>query len=529
MMYRIAASCLISLLLAVSAQGQGYQHDPHFFIDTHPALHLSNAAALSLLEDSRITTADVSFQKENGRLIPLEGSDDAWRAGIETEAFSRVSNRLSFHEKLSYSHFRGKNMGAQILMDPAYNPINFLEEDMTSRGNKKRETYSMEGGIACRLSDALSLGLGVDYTSADQVKYKDPRFQNVWMDLAIRPAVFFRLSDTFRMGVNLEYRKTLEIISAKLYGTLDRDYYILVDQGNFYGGKERFEGDVGYISVSNDRPLSHSFYGLSLQALINRGKAHYCGEFTALYRDGYFGNRSSSSIVFCEFRGMDLAYKGSFLLPQNRNLHKMEVEASFGMLNNYTNQYRYETEIGMTGKIVYLAQKQTFSRTDFQAVGRYTFYGDTSGFLPQWELNACADVSGKFQQTLLYPFSRDAHTLRMEVMLGATRNIAKGKNIYSFQGSASFLMGFGTPREDTVSAGATTTYRSFDNYSDRQFEYETASRIGCGISLKYSRIVSEKCIPYVKLSDSFRTLLSAPQYLDGAGRNIASISLGCSF
>lgn len=520
---------MMSLLLAASATGQGYQHDAQYFLQTHPVLSTSNAAALSLLEKGNVCLADLSFLKENGGLIPLEGSDNAWKAGAATEAFRKVSDRLAYHGKMSYSHFRGQNMGGQVLMDPSYNPINFLEEDFSSRGTKKHETYNLAGSIACQLSEAVALGTAVDYTSADQVKYKDPRFQNVWMDLAVRPAFLFRLSDRFHLGVNLEYRETLEKVDARLFGSVDRDYAILVDMGNFYGPKERFEGDAGYISTTSDRSLSHGFYGLSLQAFINRESSAYYGELTALYHNGYFGNRSSSSVVFCEFRGPEVSYTGTFLHPANKNMHKMAVEASFGLLNNFTNSYRYETEIGMTGKIVYLGQTQTFSRTEIKAAGAYTFFGDTSGFLPKWEVNARAAVFCKLQQTTLYPFNRNWNTVSVDVSASAARNISRGKNIYSAEASASFLMGFGEPRKDSMAGGATTTYRSFDDYSDRQFEYETAGRMGIGIALKYSRILSGRFIPYVKLSDSFTTLLSAPKYLEGAGRNVAAVCIGCNF
>lgn len=528
-MHRLAVTCLITLLLALPARGQGKGHDTPFFKDTHPELSMSNAAILSQLDVPFVSLAQVFFQKENGCLIPLEGSDNAWKAGIEAEGFNHVSDRLSFHEKLYYSHFYGKNMGGPVLMDPAFNPINFLEEDFSSRGSKKRETYGMEGGISYSPSDALALGLNIDYTSADQVKYKDPRFQNVWMDMSIRPGMLFRLSDRFHLGVNLEYRRTLEKIAAKLYGSIDRDYSILVDQGNFYGGKERFEGDAGYISVSNERPLSHSFYGLSLQALATRGAARYSGELTVLYRNGYYGNRSSTSVVFCDFSGVDISYTGHFLVPQNGNLHKMTLEASYGLLNRYTNQYRHDAELGMSGKIVYLGQNHTFSRNEFAATGRYTFYGDTSSYLPKWELNAQAGVQGDIQHTMLYPFDRDWTSICVEVLADAAYNLSKGKNLFSFRGGVSFLQGFGAPRQDTMAGNATTTFRSFDDYSNRQFEYETAGRLGVEIALKYARAFSEKYVPYVKLSNRFYTLLSAPEFLDGGQRNIACIGLGCNF
>ena len=530
MNYRFAAACLLSLSLAALAAGQERRRDFQYFVETHPHLTVSNGAVLSFLECAPISMASLSFDKGNGGLIPLEGSPDDWKASAATESFWRVSDRLSFYGKLGYSHFRGKDMGGTVLMDPSYNPIGFLEEDYSARGTKKRETYSLAGSIAYALSEPVTLGFAANYTSADQVKYKDPRFQNVWMDMSLRPGAMFRLSPRFAMGVNLEYRHTLEKISAKLFGTVDHDYYMLVDQGNFYGSRERFEGDAGYISVTNERPLSHSFYGLSLQAIATRGESRYCGELKAYYHNGSYGNRSSTSVVFCEFKGPEVSYTGSFVHPEGRNLHKMGLEASFSMVDNFTNTYKHEVEMGMTGKIVYLGQSQTFSKSDIRAGVSYAFFGDTSsGYLPAWELKARAGAVCKLQQTKIYPFNRDWTSVAIDCCVSGGRHFALNKNVFSVLASASFLSGFGDPRKDKLASGAVTTMRSFDDYSNRQFEYETASRLGVGVELEYARIISQKLIPYIKLSNLFCSLLAAPEYLDGGNRNVAGISLGCSF
>lgn len=527
---RFATACLLFLSLAALAAGQERRRDFQYFVETNPHLTVSNGAALSFLESEPISAASLSFNKENGGLVPLEGSPDNWKAAIATESFWRVSERLSFYGKLGYSHFRGKDMGGTVLLDPSYNPIGFLEEDDSALGTKKRETYSLSGRIAYSLSPRVTLGFAADYTSADQVKYKDPRFQNVWMDMSLRPGAMFRLSPRFSMGVNLIYRHTLEKISGKLFGTVDHDYYMLVDQGSFCGSRERFEGDAGYISVTNERPLSHSFYGLALQAVATRDESRYCGELRACYHQGYYGNRSSTSVVFCEFKGPEVSYNGTFVHPQGRNLHKMGLEASYSLVNNFTNTYRHEAEVGMSGKIVYLGQSQTFSRNDIRAAVSYAYFGDTSsGYLPQWEIRARAGADCKLQQTTVYPFSRDWSSVSLNAAVSGGRHFQVNKHVFSVLASASFLTGFGQPRKDKLASGAVSTMRSFDDYSNRQFEFETASRLGAGIELEYARIISPKFIPYIKLSDSFCSLLAAPQYLNGGNRNVASICLGCSF
>ena len=505
------------LLLAASAAGQGRK--------VFDWAELSNPAVLSFLEDGALSHAGLSFRKDDGGLVSLEGSPDAWSAGAGAEAFHRVSGKLAFHGEIGYTYFRGRQMGGQILMDPASNPVNFLEEDFSTRGTKKRETYTLSGGAAYTLSPKVALGLAFDYTSADQVKYKDPRFKNVWMDMVIRPGVLLHLGERFSLGANLEYRHTLESLSAGNFGTVEQNYYILVDRGGFYGSREIFDGDAGYVSTSNTRPLSNSYYGLSLQAL----GGGFTAQLTALYRTGYYGSRTSTSVVFCEWNGPEAALKGSYKLVSGKNIHRFGMDASFSLLSNCTNSYKHDIRPGMSNVIVYTGQSKSFSRTQAGGVLSYRFEGGTDAYLPAWEAGAAAGGHFKLQDTRLYPFSRKWTSTVIDVQLSGGRNLQRGRNIYSCSLQTSFLTGFGQPRSDTMASGGQTTLRSFDSYSDRQFEYETATRAGAGVELKYTRIVSGRIIPYVTLSDTFCHLLSAPQYLDGAGRNVALITLGCQF
>ena len=71
--------------------------------------------------------------------------------------------------------------------------------------------------------------------------------------------------------------------------------------------------------------------------------------------------------------------------------------------------------------------------------------------------------------------------------------------------------------------------KSFDDYSNREFEYYTAARAGAGVELKYTRRVSDRLTAFVSFSDTFRSLLSKSEYLDGATRNVALLTLGCNF
>ena len=111
--------------ISLSAWGQAPQrnlYDFSFIQDANPWLTSSNAAGLGTLQVDRTSIVEAEFNKEDGGLIPVEGSDNSWLAGAQTESFVKISDRIAFHGKLSYSYFHGNNMGGHYLMDPSYNP-----------------------------------------------------------------------------------------------------------------------------------------------------------------------------------------------------------------------------------------------------------------------------------------------------------------------------------------------------------------------------------------------------------------------
>ncbi len=124
---------LILMLLQHPASGQEMRvYDFSFVRDISPWLTSGNYAGLGTLPTDRIAAAEMFFNKSDGGLAGIEESGDSWRAGAYTESNVRISDRIAFCGKLSYTNFRGKDMGGPVLMDPSYNPVNFLESTDTT-------------------------------------------------------------------------------------------------------------------------------------------------------------------------------------------------------------------------------------------------------------------------------------------------------------------------------------------------------------------------------------------------------------
>lgn len=529
---KISVTCMFLLGLAISASGQEGRsmRDFEFIRSSSPWLTSRNAAGLNTMPTEKASIAEGTFSKDNGGLIDNAGSDDSFKAGVHTESYLKISERLAFYGKLSYSYDKGKNMGGSILMDPDYNPINFYESVDTTRGVKNKELYHLIGSLSYKFKDdRWSLGASIDYESGDQAKLKDPRFLNVWMDLNASLGTRFAASEVFSAGLSLEYRRTLELLQEDTYGVDGKQYYNLIDYGGFYGKRELFEGGSQGMVADETRPMLNSFMGASLQIEAGR-KIKVFNQLTYLMRNGYYGSRSSSKITYTEHYGNIMEYNGVLLAGKGKNLHRVGLDVRFENLFNNENVYRLNTEIGENTVVEYISQNEVLDRTDISAALSYTGYLGVKNFRPKWEYGINAGFRSRQSLTTIYPFYRSSGHNVISADIRGKRNFISGKNLFTADLEAGFQTGSGTPKNDGILASSSSEApRSFDMYLYRDFEYRTASRISAGLSVRYTRLFSDKIAGYIQLSDRYISLLKQPEYLNNGYKNTLVITIGCTF
>lgn len=521
----IVCFCFLAAPVAVCGQEAGAYHDFYFVKETSPYLQLSNPAAVSTFT-GHVSMAELAFRKDNGGLISLEESPDSYKGGAETESYISISDKISFHGKISWSYFSGRDMGGQILMDPSYNPVNFLESDETTIGRKNREEYVLVGDMAYKLSDSWALGCGVEYVSADQTKVKDPRFNSVWMDLGVRAGFTFRPSENSLFGMALVYRNTLEQLRGGIYGTTDKQYFVLTDKGGFYGTLDELAGDYNKIPTTETRPMSNSFYGAAFQLV----SGSLSNELEVLWRDGYYGKQASASATFFKYSGVRAVYRGKLFARTGADLHRASWGLNYELLGNDENLFRFVTPTGENTYVDYTGKNHIMDRHQFAASLGYTWDKGVEEYMPSFTAGVSASGRGYMLSTVLYPFYRNASCVTVSADAFVRKNVKAWKGYFSLQADASFRTGFGNPRDDGAYAStSSTSIKSFDGYLNRQFEYDTAPAAGAALALIYTHRFTDKLAPYVKLSDTFTSLLAAPEYLSGRFRNIATITIGCNF
>lgn len=523
---------LAALMLAPLA-GAGAQpvKDYRFTKDTNPFLSYSNPAFLGAWKDGKISMVEASARKGNGDLVSLEQSDDYVEAGAKTESFVRVNDRISFYGDLSYTYFSGNNMGGQILMDPSYNPFNFLEQTDTTGGVKKKELYGLNGGMSYSFNDRWNAGIRFGFEGGNQSKRRDPRFMNTWLDLDLAAGFSYTPSEKNSFGFDLIYRRTIEQIYGTTYGKKENNYMILIDKGGFYGTIEALNGNQPALAQTENRPVFNVFYGGALQYSY-KGSAKIYNELSFLLRNGHYGSTGNSSPTFFEFSGIEVGYNGTALFPAGSNLSRLTLDAAFRTLDNAENAYKYVTTPGGSITTVeYTGQKNIFNRMEISADLGYTFYQGIGSGRPSAEYGADVAFFMQDQKTTIYPYWREHNHMNIDATIFAKKNFKAGsKGLVSPAVSGMFFTGFGEAAKDGAATTAKSkTLKSFDVWMNRQFEYDTATRAGGMLAITYTRFVSSRLTLYFTASDSYVSMLQAPAYLPGQSRNVALLTIGCNF
>lgn len=521
-------SAVFALALAVSAAGQGGEgvRDYRLAKEALPWAPLWNPALMDAFQ-GRMASAELRFETGHGGLASLTESPAGYQGSASTESYCRIGERITFFGLLGWQYFSGKDMGGPVLMDPRYNPFNFLESSAETTGTKYREQYRLQGGLSYRLGRKWAAGLRVSYTAADQTKVKDPRFSNSWMDLGIDAGLGWKPSPALTLGASLRYRSTMEMVKGGIYGTTDRQYFIQTDKGGFLGTVAELSGDYNYIPVSEYRPLANQFFGGALQLMV---RDNFSAEAWFLTRNGYYGRKSSSSATFFEYGGYQAGFRTVLVLPSGNQLHRLSADVSLESLENRENQFRYVTPTGQSTVVEYTGQNKVMERLDIAASLDYAWQFGTGGYRPGFILGARLEGRSRNQYTTLFPLSRRQRASSFAADIYAQKNFLTGLSLLSLELHSLGQGGFGNFREDGSDASASsTTIKSFDLWLDRQAEYETALRAGGEVALEYSLLRWSVCVPYVRISNRFLYLTAPPQHLAGRWRNVALISVGCHF
>ena len=500
---------------------------------SEPWLTGYNASGLVRLPKDvpQISFAEIYALKNNGDFLNYYQSNNSFTFGAQTESFFRINHKVVMYGKMDYHNFTGQNMGGSAFIDPYYHAFNLVEANPDNTGQKNMEHYRLVGGVGVGLTSRFSMGAKIDYQAANYTKHKDLRHDNRMLDLTAAAGVAYSL-DFLDLGANYIYRRSVESVEFKRFGSTDRLYSTLVDFGAFYGRTELL-GESGY---TNDKtPAFSQFQGAALQLNLKLGvRLGFLNEFSYLLRTGRFGNRSpfNNKVCYSEHDGNELAYSGLLSYFQNQNQHLLSLKFHRDQLSNFENLYRRQTDPDGGGTdIIYYGNTQVMERTFTSFSLEYTGRLNISNYCPSWELKAGADYANRQQTVTIFPFYRKQDLNFWNVYLLANKRITVRKNQYGITLGVRYGGGGGDMKNDGLYATPSEDTRvpySSDFNLQREYEYLTAQRVAANLSGIYSRMINPKVKGYIRLAYEFTHALEV-EYLPGNQFHNLMLAVGCGF
>ncbi len=493
-----------------------------------------NASGLKELTIDNISMAEIYFNKNNGKFINYYQSNNSSKLGANIESFYRLNPKTVFWGKVSYNSFEGKNMGGSVFIDPTQTPFDIVEYSDTMRGKKKLETYNLVGAISTNIYKGIFGGLKFDFTSANYAKDKDLRHKNTLLDMNVSAGLTYKIIRRLDIGVNYYYRRRVEGIEFKTYGTTDKQYQSLVSYGAFYGKMEDFGGGR-YTKGDDNRPLVDEYHGISLQAKLNiTSKLDWFNEFSYKKRNGYYGKRSTSTIVYSEHNSKLIEYNGKLNYRHKNNLHSFDIVFYNEKLENLENVIKNESPDTSPDRIIYYDPLKVGDKNSYNAKVEYTInVGINNNLNPIWILKGGIDYYSRQQTASVYPFYRDQTIRKIGFNLYANNNIVKEENMYSFMLGVKYSTGSGTAKDDGFYAPPSESQikpHDIDRYLFREYDYLTSKQIKGDLGFKFSRLFPQIGIKgYASINYSFTNASGISSYMTGTNFNELTLTVGCNF
>ena len=524
---------LLCVMPTAHAQDSILLRDYLFVKQQNSWLTSNNAAGLTNYQSKSIAEAEAGINYAKGDLIDYWQAPNSFQADVRAEAFQRLSSRTVVYGSISYDNFTGNDMAGSAFIDPTYKPFDIVEDSLTNKGRKHRDTYQLTGAIGVNLWKGLSIGGRVDYTAANYAKYKDLRHSNKMMDMKVSVGVMGHVLDQLTIGANYLYHRNTESLTFNTYGKVDKVYKSLISYGAFMGRLEQF-GTTGYTEKGRDMPLVEDQHGGCLQIEWSpSAQWSLFNEVSLAHGTGYYGRKSPFTISFTNHDRDLLSYHGTLRYHTASSQHRLDISFSSEKLTNNAETYRELTnEYGAHYYEYYDAVKTADKEWTTLGVS-YTTHLKVNGELPTWTLNIGMDWKQRKQTGIQYPYYRKQELTTTRSYVNATRNILMNKGVLATTVRFSYQKGSGDPYTDglyqTPSADAQTP-PTMPAWLYQEYRYLTAGQWGVGADVKYSFLLPKKKIGvFVKGGFDYSNCNESNEYTNSDNRIRLSLSVGHVF
>lgn len=466
----------------------------------------SNVAGIRQDSLSR-SYAELSGGYETGGFKASWQAEDAWNAGARTASIRHLE-RISFKGAFSFCQWEGYGMCGSMFTDPGYYPVDVLE---FTPGRKTLQTYALDGGFSYDVAPGWRIGAMADFTSANMAKRKDLRHDNWKLDFRIAPGFMFHKGD-LAVGASYVFGKTAETVKAEQVGTAESSYYAFFDKGLMYGVYQVWTGSGVHLDEDgvNGLPVKEFSNGFALQA-------QYKGLFAELEYARTSGSVGEKEYIWFRFPGDRVDVRLGYKVAGRTAEHYARLDFGWKSQAVFESVLEKDTENGVTTVIGH-GSNMIQRREILSLRPKYEYVAES------WEAFAEAGFgwhNGAASQ--IYPYVQTQSLMKAEVRAGGLVRLAGVVEL-----AADVVYGWGSVSEEdsqvAEDAGAQLAPYRLQEWYDLQMEYDTARRIGAGLSVKYDFWKGM----YVKAAGRWLHGLGL-QKLTGADRTEAKLAIGYQF
>ncbi len=371
-----------------------------------------NAAALVTLHDSTIARASVGYAHTGGALRSLSEGRRVNALEADVRSYYRLSPKLVAYGSMTYSYTNATQAnGSMFIPTQELMPFDLVDDSSDNAGDKRMETFHINGAIGWTAWRNFSIGAKVDYTAGTYAKHRDLRHSNTLMDLDARLNGFLALPKNSGVGAGFIYRRRTETMLFKTYGTTDQIYTTLVDYANGYGETEMF-GTDGFTDDSRELPLLSEYVGFSTQGAWQR----LFVDMSYTHRTGYYGRQSQYSASHEQHRGDAFDLHLRYDIARSTQLQTwIDLRMATERLTAERENYRKTTATDGTAATYYEYFEPTKMADKSQTYGTaaVTAYWKPAGEIFLWHVKGGVDYWGRRQTAYVFP---DTHTANRHIV-----------------------------------------------------------------------------------------------------------------
>lgn len=457
-----------------------FDFDFDFAIDTTGWLNSANASQLFRIPVTRTGRAGIGTEAFRGEFAGFNAAETFASIEAGGESWFRLSPRTMLYGYASFESVAEKNSNGSAFMNREERAFDIILMDPENKGSRKTEWYRIGAAVGHEINSRIALGLRMNYHAGNMARTRDLRHTNKTLDMDVSPGATLRLSKSFQTGLHYTYKRYIEGVGFKTFGTTDQQYFTLIDFGGFWGKQEIF-GSGGYTAKESATPYVENLHEIGWQVEYRPvSSVSIFHELLIGSGDGYYGKKSSASIVYTEH---DLTRIGNHFLASVRGeKYRHHLNLYFGKysLTNYENSWRSETASSGNTVIEYYGKNEVGTRDRLSIAGDYALEWGNTRTRPLWRVFAGGAYEKRDIRAVIYPYFRKQHLQTTEMHIGTLHKRMLGRVELASQVKVGFLTGGGDRNQDgTVVPPSSENGKpvSSDYYLDCEYNYLTASRI----------------------------------------------------